>query len=120
MPGYKQSDERVKILLQCMQEGMPVKRACEFAQIEKQTFYNWCRDDPDFRLKMDYAKSFAIRNLVKAVAKKDPWKILKNVDSEHFKENVELDIAPQTILRITDGSHKALGDGEERKEDYDV
>jgi hypothetical protein len=88
MPASKKSDRRVEIILECLRAGMPVKRACEFARIDKQTFYNWYNNDPAFRLEADYSKSHAIRALISGVAKKDPWKLLKNLDSEHFKDEI--------------------------------
>lgn len=88
MPPSKKSSERVEILLECLANHMPVKRACEFAQIDKQTFYNWYKEDTAFRLKADYAKSKSIRELIARTAEKDPWKILKNLDSENFKDEV--------------------------------
>lgn len=89
MPPSKKVPDVIGIILQCLEDGMPVKRACQYAQIHPDTFYGWCEKDSSFRLKADFAKSAAIRRLIKKQEDKDPWKILKNIDSEHFKDEQE-------------------------------
>lgn len=104
MPASKKTDQRVGKILECLRAAMPIKRACEFAQINKDTFYDWYNNDAAFRLEADYAKSHAIRALIAGVAKKDPWKLLKNIDSEHFRDEVSVKETRRAIIEIDSGN----------------
>lgn len=82
----KFTDERVKILLECLEDNMPLNKACDYAKIARQTIYNWMKEDENFSTQVSYAKSAGERRLVRKVEDKDPWKILKNTDPENFKD----------------------------------
>lgn len=87
-PGRKtkKTDKRVEILLGCLEDNMSIEKACDYAMIHKQTYYNWFNTDEDFSTRVLYAISLGIRRVTRLVEKEDPWKILKNKDPENFKE----------------------------------
>lgn len=99
-PTLKTQD-RMDIILDALRKAMPMKRACEFAMLDPTTVYRWMEKDKDFAAKANYSKAHAIQALIVGVAKKDPWKLLKNLDSEHFKEHLELELTPPRRLVIT-------------------
>ena len=101
----KKVDGHVRILLDAIQSGMPVNLACDFAQIGRTTFYEWHKSDSGFRTQIAYAKSKAIREFISLVAKKDPWKILKNLAPEDFKDyrNVVVDNSTPIDVVFGDG-----------------
>lgn len=88
----KKVDARLEILLDALRDGMPIKRACDFAMISDDVFYKWVREDEVFAMNVKYARSYKIRGLLKEVTKKDPWKLLKSLDSEHFKDETHQEI----------------------------
>jgi hypothetical protein len=65
---------------------MTKEKACDFAKISKTTFYEWLRENEDFRTEMAFAEAIGIRRVTRKVEDKDPWKILKNKDPENFKD----------------------------------
>lgn len=104
-PSLKTAD-RIEILLNALERPMPLKRACEFAGIDDQTPVNWAKKDKGFSLRMAYAKAKGIGLAIDATMKKEPWKILKNIDSECFKDD------PQTSVNITQIFTVRAGDKE--------
>lgn len=106
-PPTKFSEERLKIILDAIQRAVPIKRACELAMITDQTLRNWTKEDDLILLKVREAKAKAVERLVGKVEDKDPWKILKNADREHFKDHVEETVVERFEFAID------AGDGEE-------
>jgi hypothetical protein len=82
----KKTPERVAILLQCLTEGMPLDRSCDFAEIDRKTAYRWMWEDRDFATQVRFARSTAIKTLVGLVQVKDPWKILRSLDPKNFND----------------------------------
>jgi len=99
----KKTTERVRVLLSALERALLVKRACDLAMISYDTFYRWLKEDETFLIQVREAKSKAIERLVGKVEDKDPWKILKNADSEHFKDNVEVNSTERYIYEIDSG-----------------
>lgn len=91
----KKTDERIKILLSCLEDNMSIKKACGYAKITEQTYQNWVKSDPKFLMEVEFAKSAGVRRLCKLSELKDPWKMLKSKDPEEFKEDPNLQINVQ-------------------------
>lgn len=85
----KKTPEIVEILMQCLKEGLHVETACAYAKINKQTFYNWLKEDENFSTQIEFAKSEAIRMLSMSVRNDDPWKILKNLAPKLYRDKID-------------------------------
>ena len=101
------TDKRVAVLLDALSHAMPFKRACEFAMIHPSTGYRWMERDKDFATQAAYSTAMAIQGLIKATVEKDPWKVLKNIDSEHFKDRTEMVVTPSAEFLIKSGDREA-------------
>lgn len=83
----------IEILLANRRLGLSPKTCAGLARISVDSIYRWINDDVDFAAKWADASGQAVKSLHMMVAKKDPWKILKNLDSEVYKDRIEQEIA---------------------------
>jgi len=88
--GTKKTPATVEVLLKCLEAGMPVDRSCDFAKIDRKTFYNWIAKDKELSTRVRFARAKVIKSLVGMVAIKDPWKILRSLDPKNFNDQVTL------------------------------
>lgn len=82
----KKLPEAVKLLLDTLRDGAPISTACDIAGIDRQTFYNWIDKDAAFSAMARGARAFAVMHLIKLQRIKDPWKLLRSIDPENFKD----------------------------------
>ena len=108
-PSLK-SDSRVQILLDALARPMPMNIACDFAGVDRRTPMNWAKKDKGFLLQMAYARAKGIGLAIDKTMLKDPWKILKNIDPDDFKDEVQIQQKSESILTITapDGSKEEI------------
>jgi len=102
----KKTDTRVAILLDCLERGMPVQRACEFARVNRSTLHRWKEKDEDFATEVAYSRGVAIKRLILKVEEKEPWKILKNIDSKHFKDQVDITSEQRVLYEVDAGDEE--------------
>ena len=57
-------DETVKKLKEGFSQGFSVDNACIWADISKQTFYDYCKKNPNF---LDYCRSLQKKPLIKSI-----------------------------------------------------
>lgn len=81
---------------------MPLYLAAAYGKISRETLRVWMRDDPDFLAQIEYAKAEAAGELIDKVSSDSngAWKILKNLQAEHFKDEVEVKETHHTILTL--------------------
>jgi len=78
-----------------------VTRACHDAGIERPTFYNWYRLDPDFKAKVDRVEEDlmqVVEDQLKVEAlNKQPWAIRYFLSRRHpkYKAKVEMTTGPE-------------------------
>jgi len=71
------TDEVVEKLELAFRDGASIEEACDIAQIDRKTYYNWIQDKPGFSTKMENAKEY-VTEIARAVVsqritrKKDP------------------------------------------------
>lgn len=87
------TDGVVEVLLQNRRLGLSPKTCCDIAKVDVTTVYKWIKDDPDFSAKWGSAGSEMIRRLHVEVAKKEPWKILKNLEPSYYRDRIENEIS---------------------------
>ena len=58
------TDETVKKLKEGFSQGFSVDNACIWADISKQTFYDYCKKNPNF---LDYCRSLQKKPLIKSI-----------------------------------------------------
>ena len=97
----KKTEPKVRILLDAIERAIPLNLACDHARIGRTTFYDWMKVDDDFRTQVAYARSKAVGELVREVRKRDPWKILKNIAPEEFKDSVEAPTQAPILTIVT-------------------
>jgi hypothetical protein len=84
----KKTDDRLEILRQCLEEGMPLDRACDYAQIDPKTPLNWAEKDSEFSAKLRFWRAAPVRTLVRLLALKDPFKLLRALDPKNFNDEM--------------------------------
>lgn len=69
------TEPTVKILEEVIKDGGNISQACDIAQISRQSFYNFMKDDAEFFYRMstarEYLKLKALQNVVKAIESGD-------------------------------------------------
>jgi hypothetical protein len=98
---------------------MPVGLAAKFAKVTDETVRNWMRDKPDFLAQVEYARAVAAGSLIKKVTEDSngAWKVLKNLQPNYFRDEVEVHETHETIITIegTDGRQSTIQFGAEIK-----
>jgi IS30 family transposase len=102
----KRTPELEEIVLESLRKALPLELAAHAAMVTPQSVYNWIREDETFRKRCEHAKQCATNRLVGLTEAKDPWKILKNQASKHFKDIVETKVD----LRYTEEVETTEGD----------
>lgn len=102
----KYNEERIKILLECLEEAMPIEIACRYAKITPPTFHNWMNSQENFFMQVEYARSRAERLLIKETREQNgSWKILKNIDPQNFKDDpvVVFNFEAKETIKLANG-----------------
>jgi hypothetical protein len=104
------SPEKEEIVLNALRNSLPLELAAHAALVTPQTLYGWLKDDEDFKVRCEEAKQVATTRLVGLTEAKDPWKILKNQASKHFKDIVEtkVDLRYTEEVETTDGESEKV------------
>jgi len=113
----KLNEEVIKILEGCFEDGLTVEIACDYAKITHQTYYNWCEQVPGFLQRMNFAKSFCARQLIKEERKKNgPSKILRAMYPKSFNERFDHHFEGGLKIIIEDYTTKEQQDAKEEAE----
>lgn len=83
----------VEVLLNNRRLGLSPTTCSNIAGVDVTTVYYWIKTDPDFSAKWNNAGSEMIRRLHVDVAKKEPWKILKNLEPSYYRDRIEQEIS---------------------------
>lgn len=93
----KKDEETVKKLEEAFKNDFTVERACRFAGISTQTYYNWCEDDEEFFGKMERAQDFLFNLAHNKVAIgvrdggfREAVEYLKRRDRKRYGDTVDL------------------------------
>lgn len=87
------SDGIIQVLIDALEEGMPLDRACDLAGIDRNTAYNWMQSDRVFSARVRLARAKVVQELVRDVRKKDAtghWKILRSLDPKNFGDEIRI------------------------------
>ena len=108
----RQSGQDIKkeTLLQSLEKGSSISRACEAANVGRSTFYEWVKDDPRFRELVRQSEAASIASMEDALwvtgmkghvtaqifflTNRDPdrWKDVKRVESEDVTKKTDADL----------------------------
>lgn len=79
-------------LCQALAKRLPLSYACDLTELPRSTVYDAMKNDEGFRTQVAKAKAQSIHYLVDLTEQQSggPWKILKNIGKEEFKEHVEI------------------------------
>lgn len=87
----KDTEANTAIIVDAVARGVPPQIACHLAGVAERTVRHWVQTDEEFCRRMQYAHAIHEQSLIDEVKKKDPWKLLKNWDSIHFKDEVSIE-----------------------------
>ena len=107
----KKTDARVAILLNALEKYMPFTKACDYAEIDRTTGWRWLQADPDLATRVRYSMSKAELDVLAELVKKDPKFWIKNMDSENFRDMVEVNETKRHVISIEteDGTDQFAG-----------
>ncbi len=118
----KYTPERVDALVELIETGLPILRACDAVGISHQTYYNWKKEFEDFDCRIREAESNLMKELieqVKAAAKDgDPksqqWMLERRFPTDFGKADrlqlqgdAEKPINLQALISRMNGNSKA-------------
>lgn len=100
----KHPEQTVRLLEAAFNNGFNITEACQYAEITRQTFYNWMEDDDIFSYRMSVAQSAphrkAKQNVIEAISAGDP-----NISLAFLKLR-DPDFKPKAALEVEPGSER--------------
>ena len=112
----KNTDERRSIILEAIQNKMPLYLAANYAKLDRTTLHRWIRQDVEFATQIEWAKAKAAGVLIDKVASDSngAWKLLKNLQPDYFKDE-QIQQTNQFLIQIkgSDGKSETINFGVE-------
>lgn len=103
------TDELVNKLEYGFMKGLNTTECCHYADISRQTFYNYCEDNPGFMDRIEELKSNpstkAKLNIVEAIEQGDAdlskwWLERRNKDEFSLKQEIAADVKDKVTVKI--------------------
>lgn len=94
-PRTKKTKATVEIILKALRLVGHVELACNYAQIDTATYYNWMKKDPEFSAAAQLAQAECAMRLAQKVETRDtqgPWKLLKNLKPKIYRDKIDAEV----------------------------
>lgn len=100
-PTKDNPDKRL-VILQAIQNKMPLYLAADLALIHRSTLSRWLAEDAGFAAQVAEAKAIAAGDLINRVISDSngAWKVLKNLQPSHFKDEPTPSVTNQFVISL--------------------
>lgn len=112
-PTKDNPDKRALILDAIATKKMPRYLAAKFARIHRDTLSSWLDKDPEFLAEIEQAEAQAAHGLLQVVTQDSngAWKVLKNIQPEYFKDEVQVQQTNQFMISLQHPNGQATSIG---------